>query len=251
MKFLVPSYNRVDRCRTVNYLHKVGVEKELIFVATQNESDYEAYTAAYGGIATVIYREAHNCAGNRNTLVDVMEDGEIALFLDDDLYSVSAFEFSGKYGKYVELDADGFRRFVDESVAFMEEHGADLYGVAMNTNSVLAYRNVTTAPVKPTQMISGAVMFARKTPLLRFDETLPCLDDAEICLKHIEAGRKTFRDFRYAMNKPQDTKERGGCHEVYANGGRERVIRELEGRYYPMAKHSKDWTRIDLRSGLR
>lgn len=253
MKFFIPSYNRLDRCRTVKYLNSIGIEKERIIVSTQNKKDFDAYTAKYGKIATILYREAHNCAGNRNTLVDYMDDGEVGLFFDDDLYSVQEYRFieGSKYGKLFDLDRDGFDRFCNEGAKLIED-GASLVGLAWNSNVTNIYRALSAGKyIDQTKTISGAAMFVVNDDELRFDETLDCLDDTEICLRRMVNGDKVLRMNNYIMNKPQDTKEKGGCFDVYQSGKKIEVLKEMDKRFYPFAKHKKDWTGMQVKAGMR
>ena len=86
MKYLIPSYKRAGSVTTISYLRGIGIAPECIYVSTQTTEDRDKYQQLYGDDCTVVYREAHNCAGNRNTLVGLLEDGEEGLLLDDDMY---------------------------------------------------------------------------------------------------------------------------------------------------------------------
>ncbi len=253
MKFLIPSYNRAEKCRTARYLHSLGYTRDQVHISTQNERDRDAYTREYGDIATVHYREAHNCAGNRNTLVDLLDDGEECLLMDDDVRSVYRYTpIAGRrYGKLVSLDREGFDELLDKCHGLIED-GVSLVGVYDNANTMNIHRNYADGrAVDYTRQIVGSFMYARKDGDLRFDETLPCLDDVELSLRLVFGGRKTARLNLYAANKPQDTKETGGCFEVYESGKKKEVLLELERRFYPLAVHKKDWTGMRLKGGIR
>lgn len=255
MKCLIPSYDRVDRCKTVEYLHSIGVPRCDVFIATQNKNDRDAYTEMHGDKAHVLYREAHNCAGNRNTLVEVLDDGEIGLFLDDDLRSIQRYVMPGcgeKYGKLTDMGKKEFDAMCAEAERLVREEGAWLVGTAWNTNEVLIYRQIASGKnLSWNKTLSGATLFALRHKGLRFDETLPCLDDYDICLRYISDGKDVVRVTEWVMNKPKDATEKGGCYEVYQSGKKKEVLKELDRRYYPLAKHTKDWSNMLVRSGLK
>lgn len=255
MKCLIPSYHRVDRCRTVDYLSRIGVKREEIFIATQTKEDYEAYKAKHSHKAQVLFREAHNCAGNRNTLLGVLEDGEIALFLDDDLRSVQRYVMptaGEKFGHLEDMDKSAFDGMCEEAKHFILKDGAYLVGTAWNTNTVNIFRALSQGKrLSWNKTLSGATMFVVNRPGLLFDETLDCLDDTDLCLKYIQSGKDILRVTDWVMNKPQDTTEVGGCFDVYQSGKKIAVLKELDRRYYPLAKHEKDWTGMRVRSGLQ
>lgn len=253
MRFFIPSYRRADRCRTVRYLNSLGYSREQIHVSTQTEEDYRAYEAAYGSIAVVHYREAQNCAGNRNTLVGLMSEGEIGMFLDDDLYSLQRYVFSDgeKYGRLVDLDRDGLDALCSRAEEDIKS-GVKLIGLAWNTNVMNIYRALSSGKaIDKTKTLSGASLFVINDDELMFDESLDCLDDTELCLRRIFNGDTVLRYNEYAMNKPQDTKEKGGCFDVYQSGKKIDVLKELDRRFYPLARHEKDWTGMRIRAGLR
>lgn len=255
MKCLIPSYDRVGRCKTVEYLHSIGIPKEDIFIATQNERDCDAYTERHGDKAQILYREAHNCAGNRNTLVEVLEKGEIGLFLDDDLRSIQRYVMPSdgeKYGHLEDMDRAAFDAMCAEAERLVRDDGAWLVGTAWNTNEVLIYRQIAAGKnLSWNKTLSGATLFALHHDGLRFDEALPCLDDSDLCLRYISEGKDIVRVTEWVMNKPQDTTEKGGCFEVYQSGKKKDVLKELDRRYYPLAKHTKDWKAMQVRSGLK
>lgn len=245
MKFLIPSYKRAGMAQSVDYLLDVGVDGGSIYIATQNEQDKKAYDECYGSLVNVVYREAHNCAGNRNTLAELIGD-EMAMFMDDDVFR---FEKTDEIG--VALDSEGIESMVEEISAEMKRRGVYLAGMFNNqTPSGMKQRNKTNRAYSKNQIINGAAMIVRPNPEIRFDETLECYDDIEISLRHIQLGFGTLRSNRYRMCKRMDQQGVGGCAETYANGGQRRVIEELERRYYPMAKHSPEWKTMVVRRGL-
>lgn len=255
MKCLIPSYDRVDRCKTVEYLHSIGIPKSEIYIATQNERDRAAYCERHSDKAQIVYREAHNCAGNRNTLVGLLEEGEIALFLDDDLRSLLRYVMPGpgeKYGHLEDMDKAAFYAMCDEAERIIEEEGAWLIGTAWSPNPVTIYRQMSQGKAWSWQKtLSGATLFVKKCDELHFDETLDCLDDTELCLRYMQLGMNVLRVSEWAMEKPKDTTEVGGCYEVYESGKKIEVLKELDRRFYPLARHKNDWSGMQVRNGLR
>ena len=82
--FGIASYQRAGEQRTLELLKRLGVPRNDIILSVQTESDHDAYKK-YESDATIIYREAHNAAGNRNNILDWLPRGEHLVMLDDDI----------------------------------------------------------------------------------------------------------------------------------------------------------------------
>lgn len=252
MKYLIPSYKRAGSVTTISYLRGIGIAPECIYVSTQTTEDRDKYQQLYGDDCTVVYREAHNCAGNRNTLVGLLEDGEEGLLLDDDVTGFQKYVIpeGEKYGKYYDLDRNGFDEMCRTAHEYMKKAG--LVGEAWSMNPLNLCRMLQKGKkAQRNKTQNGASLFVKKTEHLHFDETINCFDDIEISLRYIVNGIDTVRMLEYTPKKRADLKTEGGCKEVYENGGARKTLEELDRRYYPLARHNDAWDDMRIIRGLK
>lgn len=246
MKYLIPSYGRPNRQRTAKWLHSLGVTRESITISTQTEEDYRDYKRSVGDIAQVTFRKANNCAGNRNTLLSTLNENDIAMFLDDDIISIQRYDRAKTgYGKLVNLDPKGLEDFCYEAESLLVK-GFAAVGLQRTTNAVNIHRQ-SAKKITRNCWQSGAALFVRKIHGVSFDERFDCLDDVEFTLKLISLGYDVAKLNSYATNKPQDTTEKGGCFEVYENGGRKKAIGTLCSMYSPLIRPNKNMTAVVMK----
>lgn len=252
MRYMIPSYHRCGGCTTARYLHECGVTKESIVIGTQTADDYESYTRAYGKIAEVMYKDASNCAGNRNNLLEYADIGETVVLMDDDIRKLQRFDVP-KTGHGIATDIHG--KAIEETFGTLarirKKSGASVAGIANHSNVVNLERlHRTGKKWETSRLLSGMVMLIDGGKR-QFDESYDCLDDFELCLRVIESGGTTLRANWIIASKPQDTTNVGGCKKVYESGGKRLVLERLEKRYGGIAKIKKNWSGMQLRSGLR
>lgn len=152
-RILIPSFKRSEQQRTLQLLSGV-YERERIILSTQTKEDYDAYNRLYGGVATVIYREANSVGGNRNTLLEYCEKNNISngLFLDDDLRGIVFY--SGRKTNDAKEIKSVFDYFFE--VANSSEKRAQFYGMSMAEYMRWLWNNPQ-AGQSPYKMFEGAM----------------------------------------------------------------------------------------------
>ena len=97
MRIGIPSYQRVNSCKTLDTLISMGYGRDEIIISTQTADEYRAYQQAHGDKATIIYREGSNDSVNRNTILAFMNVDEEFILMDDDIKAFNRLEMvSGK-----------------------------------------------------------------------------------------------------------------------------------------------------------
>ena len=99
MKFLIPSYMRADRQRTLRELLRLGVDKDDIFIGVQTRSDFDIYKNCADGFENIVYKPAHNLSGNYNNLLEEFRDHDVVALMDDDIRAIGYVREGGKGGK--------------------------------------------------------------------------------------------------------------------------------------------------------
>lgn len=251
MKALIPSYKRPDSCKTALYLNSCGWPKEDIIIGTQTKEDFEAYTESYGDIATITYREAKNCAGNRNNLLEYVGHERVVL-MDDDIKRVWRYDLPEEgHGIPTVLEGEELLKALETISKCMDIAGAKIAGTAMHTNFIFLEREMLKrGRWRKTSLLSGMFMVMDAGERV-FDESYDCIDDHEYCLRLLANGESTLRACWIVVDKPQDTTNKGGCYDMYQSGKKVEVLKRMEAEYGAIAKVKKDWTGMQLRAGLR
>lgn len=219
MRFLIPSYKRAGRATSINFLRAMGVADNDILVGVQTEEDLVAYRRAYPRVV-LCYRSANNCAGNRNNLLARLEPGERAVLLDDDCRRVLKLGDDGRWKRLV--TAHEFAGFIQHG---FEIAGDGLWAPCVTTNFI---RQLVEKGEECSQsrLLPGQFFGFTNDGSVRFDESLPFLDDCE-AMAHalLDEGKCTYRLNRYCIpNKDGlDTAggdgSNGGCSGQYARVG--------------------------------
>lgn len=248
MRFLVPSYGRAGKARTIDLLRESGLKRAEIVISTQTEQDYDDYINAYGEVATVVYRAASNLSGNANTALSELERGEIAVLMDDDIRGVQVYDpkpdgtARGRRGTAAE-----FMALVNELSEAVEERGANV-GVAYPTENPLSMKSAMKAGrISRNRLGSGWLMVVRGG-FVEFDESLDSCEDYDVQLREICAGRDVVRLNcmgpltvpRSKANGEQD----GGRGFYYEDDRHRKNVAEVVGRYAPIAKAGKGQKKV-------
>lgn len=195
MKYGIPSYHRPE-CKTINTLLKSGVKKEDIIVSVQDEMDLWKYKKRYPDI-NVIFRQTDCAAGNRNTLLDYIQDPMI--LFDDDITSFCIYN-EKNFKKYFDIVKD-----LENLYQEAKFNKCSIFGVAANTNALLARRR---NHYDFNCVLQGSIMGIIDTDL-RFDESFKVIDDYELCCRAILLDKFTIRNNFISANKPQNTTNGG------------------------------------------
>ena len=234
MRFLIPSYKRCGHVTTLHMLRGYGVQDSDVTISVQTYEDHETYAAAYPGVR-IVCRPAHNAAGNRNTLLDTLSEGESAVLMDDDLRRIDKVVLLSD-GKAVlaPLDEAGFFSMLDEGFS-----RALLWGVQHIDNRVILAASAK-KPFMRNVMLEGSFMGC-VGGCVRFDEGFDIGEDYEACANAIERGLDTARLTRYCVRKhAPNGVAHGGCHEFYELGTeyRRACLQRIVKRYRGMVAFS-------------
>lgn len=234
--FLIPSYRRSERQDTLSYLRGMGYGKERIVISTQTETDYSLYSAAYGGIATVIYRPGNCVADQRNNLLDYAcaKGFKKALLLDDDIRCLTILRKSGLRkdggGSKDIFDRSEFERIIWKCFSVAEKGRAPLFGVYPVENSVFQSFKVDARHYFIGTLIGVLDMD------IRFNNQFVVKEDYELCLRMISRGFNCIR-FRYLALKAGH-KTKGGCKELWDNGFSQKCTMLLLQMYPDLIKEN-------------
>lgn len=246
MRFLIPSYGRCGNVKTLEMLRGYGVDDAAVTISTQTASEFEAYSAAYPRV-NVVYREARNYAGNANTLLATVCDGEPCFLMDDDVSSVAVLSKSKGRQKI----PYGFR------VASREAFLSELRAMAAALERDARCRICTAYPKNSNVTVSGtfardgrfsrnalsSTWLAAVKPGLRFDEGMDAKEDYELQIRELAQGRSILRDNLLAPNTASRITAagtKGGRGFTYGSKQDEDGLRTIAARYPGMVS-------VDLR----
>lgn len=212
MKFVIPTYQRCDRVKTVGYLHdRCNIPHSDIILCVQTESDLQAYRAKFPELV-VHYREGHNGAMNSNTAIQYAREhfpGEDFIMMDDDFDYILILRKEGnrKTANYGPLEGDEFLRVLNQFFDYSRKAGATLWGLTVIDNPFFMRLKVM-----PNQlMVGGFLGFVNGGGDVLMDESYYMKYDYEMILRLWQTGHKTLK---FCMIAPrQNSHAPGGCTE--------------------------------------
>jgi hypothetical protein len=195
-KVFVFAYNRYDTMTTSMMLEADGVEHTVLCHLPADAEKFAAGNRVYPE-RLVVTGQPKGLANNRNYALDMMEEGEWALFLVDDLMDVTELDdydtedrpnlpfmfdevaaYRLKFKKPIST-ADLLRR-AEETIPTLEEMGCALLGWAGNENPLFRRRKLST-----NALPDGRAWLVKKTHL-RFDDNAQLIDDLCWAAKNIQ-----------------------------------------------------------------
>lgn len=205
-KILIPSYHRAERQRTLDLLHGSVFTRDDIVIATQTESDHEAYTRLHGERAQIIYRPGDSVGDNRNTLLEWAQNNGVirAVMLDDD---IAQFKF---YNFYRTKDCKEISTLFDRCFDIAARLNADLWGTYPMDNPQ------SMRPKLSVSLLTGTCIGILNNEL-RFNPTFRIKEDYELTLRLMSQGRRVIRFNHFAPSAAHKT--RGGCYEDWTRQG--------------------------------
>lgn len=221
--FGIASYRRPDNQRTLDYLERMGIDREHIIMSVQSAEDKAQYERAGIGnrVGRLIYRPGKNVSDNRNTLLESVPPGTRLVMLDDDINAVCKLD--GKGLRKIE-SREEFYSMLKRGYALAARHrtvGFGLYPVknAYFMSTGYAERNVVIG-----------TLFAIVNTDLRFDAEMATKEDYEYCCKAIRRYGAFVRLNWYVCDAQHYTK--GGCEEAWNDKAELfRTARRLAGKY--------------------
>lgn len=235
MIYGIASYHRPE-CRTIKTLLDAGVAKTDIVVAVQDEQDFIVYKQKHPDI-NIIFREADSASGNRNTLLSAINERPVCL-LDDDVSSFCVFTKDGRFLVNTPMALKTLLEVADIAKA----NNCPIAGVAPTANGIVARSR---PEVNVDVLLQGTVIIML-SPDLRFDERFKMVEDYEIALRVICAGKHTLRYNYIAASKPKNGTNKGGLHDRYASGQLPLWLERLH-KCYPIFHVNKAKTGGDIK----
>lgn len=218
MKFLIPSYKRSNRQKTLEYLHDLGYSRDQIIIATQTSDDYHAYSKRYASDALIIYSEAHNVSGNRNNLLRTLNVGESAIMLDDDISHIDRLvcikDSKHPFGRFAPItQKDALDRLIASAFDYCRQHGGVTFGAYSIHNERMMYGAVqNNGRWSSNKLFTGTIMGIIFTGQL-FDERYDTKEDYAFLLRQICRGKPVFRMNNISPAASHFTK--GGCQDAW------------------------------------
>lgn len=224
----IPSYQRAEKQITLDYLHRLGIPRELIYIFVQTAADQAAYSQ-HEGRATIVYAAANSIAAARNNILKYFAGVKNIVMMDDDISAIS--KLNGN--KLVPIEnraelADTLNRCFGVALS----HNSPLFGLYPVHNAFFMSKTISTAVTVNT------VLGFAKGHSIRFDESYKAKEDIELCGRIINSGGKVVRINFLAPNAKHRTNS-GGCHDTWASSANRAAVERL-CKAYPkiFAPHS-------------
>ena len=190
MKIFVFAYNRYETMTTSNLLFEEGIEH---FVMCHTGKDVEKFRA--GGTLRVdaahviVTGNPKGLTRQRNSALQMLKEGEWAVFMNDDLHRVTMLrQYEKMTTDKIEITPenikqvdDDFKKVISCKTLFRllgkirqqaEAEGARLVGFCPHTNTRFRGNKVTRKG-----LVDGRLWLFKKEPGMRFDENVNCLED--------------------------------------------------------------------------
>lgn len=212
MKFVIPTYQRADRVRTVGYLHdRCGIPFDDIILCVQDAADEAAYKRNFPE-CVVSLRAGKNAAMNRNNGLLYARShwpGQDFVMLDDDFDYLLLLKKEGtrKTAVYGPLEGPEFLQTIEMFFDFARKAGATLWGITIVDNPFFMRRKI----MRNALMAGGLLGFVNGGGDALMDETFYMKEDYEFLLRLLQQGKKTLK---FCMLAPRTTmRAAGGCTE--------------------------------------
>lgn len=230
MKFVIPTYQRAGKIKTVAYLHELcKVPYSDIVLCVQTEADLAAYTKHYPE-CTVNYRPGHNGAMNSNNCIIYARNhwpGEDFIMLDDDFEYLLILHKEGtrKTAKYEPLTGPAFLETITIFFDTARKAGAKLWGITIVDNPYFMRRKV----MRNALMAGGFLGFVNGGGDALMDESFFMKYDYELILRLWQNGEKTLK---YCMVAPRtNMRAPGGCTDSRRTHTEEEFAQKLLNLY--------------------
>ena len=220
----IPTYKRARSQTTLDYLEKLGIEKERIVMSVQCAEDDKEYREAGVDkrVGAFIYRDGKNVSENTNTILDYVPSGARVVLLDDDIKSVCWLSD----GKLKDIcRRDDFFAVVRRGYALADKHATTGFCVYPVCNAFFMKNGYE------TRALGIGTLLAVTNNGERFDRTLSVKQDYEYILRAIKKHGAFIRLNGIACNAKHYTK--GGCEEFWEDKQRNMWIARNIVRRYP------------------
>lgn len=217
--YAIPSYNRVNRQATLDYLSGMGVTKDRIWIFVQTEQDYTEYQV-HASRANIVMMPATRGVAARNNILNCLRDKNV-LMLDDDVKQI--YTLHGRSLVGIKNRADMAAAF-NKCFALTKNLGAQVFGIYPVNNAFFMSNDIS------TRVAINTVFGFAKGFLFRFDETFETKEDAELCGRVLKHGGRVVRFNNLAVNADHN-KDKNGYKEKWHHDENVRSVKKLCARY--------------------
>ncbi len=243
----IPSYRRSDKQITVDYLSKLGIPKERIYIFVQTAKDKEEYKR-HEHKATVVLAAANGVATARNNILRHFAGTANILMMDDDISTISKL----RNDKLIAIETrDEFAKLFNKCFAMAQKRKTPLFGIYPVHNAFFMSQSISTAVT-----VNTVIGFVRGYEML-FDESYKTKEDIELCARILDGGGEVLRYNFLAPNAKHRTNA-GGCFETWHSNENVKTVERLCRKYpkilapqcnkpHEVRVLLKDGNKIDLR----
>jgi len=217
--YAIPSYKRAQRQVTLEYLSRIGVPKELIWIFVQTEEDHREYQI-HNSRANIVLMEADGIARARNNILNRLKDRNL-LMMDDDVKRVSILRGGALVGIESRLD---MAFAVNRCFTQARNLRSKMFGVYPVDNAFFMSDDISTRVAVNTVM-----GYASGFPF-RFDETFETKEDAELCGRVLWRGGNVVRFNNIAVSADH-RKDKNGYIDAEHQSENLRMVKKLCARY--------------------
>lgn len=221
--FGIPTYKRSEKQPTLDYLERIGIDRQHIIMSVQTESDYKAYLARgyRERVGKLVFRAGNNVSDNRNTILDNTPKGVKIVILDDDIKAIC--KLCGDHLRNIET-LDELQQFLGYGYRIAAKHKTVGFSVYPCHNAYFMSNGYT------TRNIGEGTLLALTNIGMRFDSRFSTKEDYELSCRIIRRFGAFPRLNNYCCNAPHYTK--GGCEEAWKDRQEHnRTAKRLVGMY--------------------
>lgn len=202
--FGIPTYRRAEKQSTLEYLERVGIRREQIYMSVQNEEDYHEYSkCGYSDrVAKLLYRNGHNLSENANTILDNLPLNARIIILDDDIKAISRSTDNGLVDVLSHKEFMEFVRLGYTIANRLHTIGFSVYPCHNDYFMSQTYNKVH---------IGEGTLLALTNTGIRFDPQFDTKCDYDLTCRIIRLYGAYPRLNMYSCNAPHYTK--GGCEK--------------------------------------
>ena len=222
--FAIPTYNRPERQKTVEYLLAEGAEHVVLFV----QNRYEEYEERYGKMVEIVRTKATSISSNRNAILDECQ-GHKVVMMDDDIRRVDRYDPT--VNKW-ERPTPPFLPFVEHNFEDAEQVGAEIWGVY----PIHLRLYIKTRPERQNLTLLIGTVMGMFAGTRRFDEQFRVDEDFDFCARILLDGKKSVRWNKWAADAEHRTK--GGCDQDWET--EEQYARLLAQKYPRLLSFAPD-----------
>ncbi len=225
----IPSYKRAGAQRTLDYLSRIGIKKERIFIFVQTEQDLADYQI-HADRSNIIYAPASGIAKARNNILNELSEQYNVLMLDDDVRAIG--ELKGENIKMID-NAQAMDELFSKCFEMCGKTGISIFGIYPVFNAFFMERSIST--LSPINTVFGFT----KGFKLRYDESYDTKEDAELCAKILSFGKKILR-FNFITVDADHRKTKHGYIDDWHQEENVRCVKKLVSNYPKIYKPQKN-----------